>query len=460
IVATAVCHSYLYQLFENKHKDGFPTVLGHEAAGIVKSVGPGVTEYRPDRFTFVGLLTSTFSEYTVVNQMAVAKIDPAAPLDKVCLIGCGICTGYGAAVNTAKKTSHHGGDGTSLTMVALTFSEYTVVNQMAVAKIDPAAPLDKVCLIGCGICTGYGAAVNTAKKTSHHGGDGTSLTMVALTLLNELKTEDEKAFFNYTRLPRGLYDEVLRRVEGRIEKDTCLSYNFRVAPNTISLIINEVCDAIKAEFAAEVIQCPTTTEEWTAIAEQFEKKWQFPHCCGALDGKHVAVTCPWNTGSEYRNYKGFFSIVLMALVDADYKFLWIDVGSDGSSNDASIYNGSELKEGLESPNNIFNLPEEKSLPGDDVPVPYYIVRHNAFGINKSLMNLLRYPATHNNMMDLEEQNLNVIPGAWRNDKVLLDVYHERARNTGTQEGRQIRRYLGHYFTSKAGSVPWQDKMIL
>ena len=46
--------------------------------------------------------TSTFSEYTVVNQMAVAKIDPAAPLDKVCLLGCGISTGYGAAVNTAK----------------------------------------------------------------------------------------------------------------------------------------------------------------------------------------------------------------------------------------------------------------------------------------------------------------------------------------------------------------------
>jgi hypothetical protein len=91
-----------------------------------------------------------------------------------------------------------------------------------------------------------------------------------------LRTEDEKAFYNYTRLPRGFYDEVLRRVEGRIEKDTwyrkslppslklsitlrhlacgdnypSLSYNFRVAPSTISLIINEVCDAIKAEFAA------------------------------------------------------------------------------------------------------------------------------------------------------------------------------------------------------------------
>lgn len=46
--------------------------------------------------------TSTFAEYTVVNELAVAKIDSAAPLDKVCLLGCGVCTGYGAAINTAK----------------------------------------------------------------------------------------------------------------------------------------------------------------------------------------------------------------------------------------------------------------------------------------------------------------------------------------------------------------------
>ena len=65
----------------------------------------------------------------------------------------------------------------------------------------------------------------------------------------------------------------------------------------------------------------------------------------ALIGKYVAVTCPGNTGSVHKNYKGFFSIVLMALVEADYTFLWIDVGSDDSSNDASISNGSELKEG-------------------------------------------------------------------------------------------------------------------
>uniref|UniRef100_A0A8C2ZAW4 Enoyl reductase (ER) domain-containing protein n=1 Tax=Cyclopterus lumpus TaxID=8103 RepID=A0A8C2ZAW4_CYCLU len=142
IVATAVCHTDLHHLLETQEKDGFPVVLGHEAAGIVESVGPGVTEFQPgdkviplfisqceecrfckspktnqcekawvtpeSRFTCKGKKvlqfsgTSTFSEYTVVNQMAVAKIDPTAPLDKVCLLGCGICTGYGAAVNTAK----------------------------------------------------------------------------------------------------------------------------------------------------------------------------------------------------------------------------------------------------------------------------------------------------------------------------------------------------------------------
>ncbi|XP_076604852.1 alcohol dehydrogenase 1-like [Chaetodon auriga] len=149
IVATGVCHSDLYLLLESMQKDCFPAVLGHEAAGIVESVGPGVTEVQPGdkvipllmpqcrecrfckspktnqcargptmqkdmmippttRFTCKGknlmplFAAGTFSEYIVMNQIGVAKIDPAAPLDKVCLLGCGVCTGYGAAVNTAK----------------------------------------------------------------------------------------------------------------------------------------------------------------------------------------------------------------------------------------------------------------------------------------------------------------------------------------------------------------------
>ncbi|CAC5420614.1 unnamed protein product [Mytilus coruscus] len=68
----------------------------------------------------------------------------------------------------------------------------------------------------------------------------------------------------------------------------------------------------------------------------------------------------------------------------------------------------------------------------------------------------RYIATDKNLMDFEDQNQNVIPGAWGNGKVLLDVYHERARNTGTQDGRQIRIYLKGLFGAMAG----QDDLVI
>uniref|UniRef100_A0A8C0AXI2 Alcohol dehydrogenase class-3 n=1 Tax=Buteo japonicus TaxID=224669 RepID=A0A8C0AXI2_9AVES len=136
IVATAVCHTDAYTLSGADPEGCFPVILGHEGAGIVESVGEGVTKVKPgkkisykfsvclesvtllqgkglmpdgtSRFTCKGkqiyhfMGTSTFSEYTVVADISVAKIDAAAPLDKVCLLGCGISTGYGAAVNTAK----------------------------------------------------------------------------------------------------------------------------------------------------------------------------------------------------------------------------------------------------------------------------------------------------------------------------------------------------------------------
>ena len=65
----------------------------------------------------------------------------------------------------------------------------------------------------------------------------------------------------------------------------------------------------------------------------------------------------------------------------------------------------------------------------------------------------RYPTNHNNLGDFEEQNKNVIQEQLRKDKILLDVNHKTDRNTGTLDGRQIGGYLGHYFTSNAGSVP-------
>ena len=67
-------------------------------------------------------------------------------------------------------------------------------------------------------------------------------------------------------------------------------------------------------------------EEWLYCARKTAERWQFPNCIGAADGKHISVLHPFGSGTAYYNYKCYFSIVLLALVDFNYKFLFVDVG--------------------------------------------------------------------------------------------------------------------------------------
>ncbi|MZR63309.1 S-(hydroxymethyl)glutathione dehydrogenase/class III alcohol dehydrogenase [Alcanivorax sp. DP30] len=150
IVATGVCHTDAYTLSGKDPEGIFPSILGHEGAGIVQEVGEGVTSLKPgdhviplytaecrqckfclsgktnlcqavratqgqglmpdstSRFSMNGKMlhhymgTSTFSEYTVVPEISLAKVSKEAPMDKICLLGCGVTTGIGAVLNTAK----------------------------------------------------------------------------------------------------------------------------------------------------------------------------------------------------------------------------------------------------------------------------------------------------------------------------------------------------------------------
>ena len=87
--------------------------------------------------------------------------------------------------------------------------------------------------------------------------------------------------------------------------------------STVHNIVIDVCNAIIEQMKEECMPVPTR-EKWLQISTNFWNLWNFPNCLGAIDGKHVVITAPASSGSLYFNYKKTFSIVLMAVVDANF----------------------------------------------------------------------------------------------------------------------------------------------
>ncbi len=99
--------------------------------------------------------------------------------------------------------------------------------------------------------------------------------------------------------------------------------------STVHEIVKEVGEVMWDVLSLEYMHPPSTAQDWKSIAEGFEWRWQFPHCCGALDSKHCIIQAPSHSGSLYWNYKKSFSIVLLALVDSKYRFIIVNVGAAG-----------------------------------------------------------------------------------------------------------------------------------
>lgn len=150
IVATGVCHTDAFTLSGEDPEGLFPSILGHEGGGIVEDVGPGVTSVKPG--------------------------DHVIPLYTAECGACRFCTSGKTNLCQAIRVTQGQGlmpDGTSRFAVrgkpifhymgTSTFSQHTVVPEIAVAKVNPRAPLEKICLLGCGITTGIGAVLHTAK---------------------------------------------------------------------------------------------------------------------------------------------------------------------------------------------------------------------------------------------------------------------------------------------------------
>ncbi len=197
MVASGICHTDAYTLSGNDPEGVFPVILGHEGGAIVEAIGKSVTSVKP-------------------GDHIIPLYVPECGKCKFCLSGkTNLCQairttqGKGLMPDGTSRFSHKGQPifhymGTS------TFSEYTVLPEISVAKISNKAPLEKVCLLGCGITTGIGAVLNTAKVTPGStvavfglGGIGLSVIQGAVLAkaeriiaidINEDKFETAKAF--------------------------------------------------------------------------------------------------------------------------------------------------------------------------------------------------------------------------------------------------------------------------
>ena len=367
-------------------------------------------------------------------------------------------------------------------------------------------------------------------------------------LLTELMIENPEKFKELMRMDVATFHEILHLVAPNLtlQSTNCrdpitpgqklaftirylstgISYrdlvaNFRVSPSSVSRMVVPVCQAILDALERDYLKIPIEPEDWKDVARRFQHRWQFPHTMGAIDGKHIAIQKPPQSGSLYYNYKGFFSTVLMGIADAEYRFLWIQVGDVGSASDGQIWNNCEARQALQA--GVLGIPDPDPLPGDDVDTPYYFVGDDAFGMRTWLMkpfsrcgmdhdervfnyrlsrahrvvenafgilanrfrcllttiainvdslpvlvrtcvvlhNFLRTrnPACDADVEDREDEHHNLIPGAWRNDACLLDLNRRQGGNRDTREAKRQRLYLKHYVNSPRGSVPWQEHRL-
>ncbi|KAJ8910546.1 hypothetical protein NQ315_011059 [Exocentrus adspersus] len=237
-------------------------------------------------------------------------------------------------------------------------------------------------------------------------------------LLQELRENDPNDFKNYLRMdiktealtkqntpmreaigPEERLMATLRFLAtGRSYED--LKYSVGISAQALGCIIPETCAVIFNTLKTDYMKLPKSKEEWTKVASQFENRWQFINCGGALDGKHIRIVPPPKSGALYYNYKNFYSVILMALVNSNYEFMYVDVGKQGRMSDGGVLEWTSLNQ-------------------------------------KLVENKLNFP---NNLETKEQFNF------------VLIAY---ATNTTFDHENPI----SHYFNSKRGRVEWQDEML-
>ncbi|MBC6405423.1 MAG: S-(hydroxymethyl)glutathione dehydrogenase/class III alcohol dehydrogenase [Rhodospirillales bacterium] len=174
IMATGLCHTDEFTRSGADPEGLFPAILGHEGAGIVREAGPGVASLQPD--------DHVIPLYTPECRQCEYCTNPKTNLCQAIRS----TQGQGLMPDGTSRFSYKGGT-LHHYMGCSTFANFTVLPEIALAKIDPAAPFDKVCYVGCGVTTGIGAVINTAKVEPGSSGIVFGLGGIGLNVIQGLR---------------------------------------------------------------------------------------------------------------------------------------------------------------------------------------------------------------------------------------------------------------------------------
>ena len=175
---------------------------------------------------------------------------------------------------------------------------------------------------------------------------------------------------------------VFLRYVGSGETFRSLEYQFRISRRSIAQIVDRVAEAIIEEMQEEYLKTPKTASKWLEISEKFSQRWNFLNTIGAINGKHIVLEQPCNSGSHYRNYKGSDCIIFLAVVGPEYEFLYAEVGMNGMNSGGGARDQSPLKMALE--NNTLNVPKSTPLL-DGIDIPYVLVGDDVFPLSHFMM---------------------------------------------------------------------------
>ncbi|XP_022183145.1 protein ALP1-like [Myzus persicae] len=269
-----------------------------------------------------------------------------------------------------------------------------------------------------------------------------------------------------------------------------LAFSFRLGFSTTREIVEEVCEVIWKTLRPIYMPKPTK-EDWQKISREYKELWNFPNCIGALDGKHINIQRPINGGSAYFNYKGANSIVLLALVDAHYKFITVDVGSYGRNSDGHVFAKSALGKALA--NGRLDVPPVTPIEENGDPIPFVMVADEAFPLKSYLMRPYsratlggnegnkifnyrlscarrvvenafgilsnRWRVFRTNIQIQPKSVDNIVLAACCLHNMLCQSHDFQLRGNSTQRSFEIRDKFKDFFSSSVGAVPWQYEMI-